>query len=66
MENFVKVTFIAETVGSTLSEYPDNKITIEFDASDAHITVMHNKYRDLLRAMGYQMNNKIIIDEIGE
>ena len=60
----VKVTFTVETVGSTQSEYPDNKVTIEFDATDANKSVMHDKYRDLLSVMGYLPHGRVVVDEV--
>ena len=55
MEDNYKVTvsLSSSTVGSTDEKFPDSTVIIEFDATDAHMSVVLHKFQDLLNAMGY-------------
>ena len=54
MEDYsVTVYMEATTEGSMDEQFPDNTVTIEFDATDVHIDVMLRKFQDLLNVMGY-------------
>jgi len=46
------VTMIA-TSRSDDPDFPSNRVSITFDATDAHMGVMLRKFQDLLNAMGY-------------
>jgi len=55
MEDDYKVTVYMEstTEGSKDEQFPDNTVTIEFNATDTHMDVVLSKFQDLLNAMGY-------------
>ena len=49
----VMVSLAATTNGSTDPDHPDADVSISFDATDAHMSLMLRKFQDLLNAMGY-------------
>ena len=49
----ITVTLASRTVGSTDEKFPDSTFIVEFDATDAHMSVVLRKFQDLLSAMGY-------------
>ena len=62
----VYVYLRATTSGSKMSEFPDNIVTVQFDATDVDINTMLDKFRVLLNGMGYVLDNKkfVIVDDI--
>ena len=47
------ITFTSITTGSTMSDYPDNTTTIQFDGTDCTVETMCDQYVTFLRAVGY-------------
>lgn len=62
---YVNVKLILETGGMNDSEFPDKKCSIEFDATDVHMDVVLDQFRDFLILMGYVVDNKrlVAVDE---
>jgi hypothetical protein len=59
MEEYkVTVSLTSTTAGSMDQQYPDNTVSIVFDASDATIEVMLEKYKDFMNAMGYVLGDR--------
>lgn len=49
----VKVTLKVESSGHHDELFPDTTGTIEFDATDVHVNVVLEKFRDFLTVIGY-------------
>jgi hypothetical protein len=61
----VYVYLRATTSGSKMSEFPDNIVTVQFDATDVDVDTMLSKFLVLLNGMGYITSGKqlVMIDE---
>lgn len=49
----VNVTMVLDTYGHSDSQFPDKNCTIEFDATDVHMSVVLDQFKDFLILMGY-------------
>ena len=59
MEEYkVTVSLTATTAGSMDQQYPDNTVSLVFNASDATTEVMLEKYKDFMNAMGYVLSDR--------
>ena len=63
---YVNVKLVLETGGHSDSQFPDKTCTIEFDATDVHMDVVLDQFKDFLSLMGYVVDNRrleAVVDE---
>jgi len=49
----VNIRMTLDTYGHSDSDFPDKNCSIEFDATDAHMSVVLSQFKDFLTLMGY-------------